>query len=102
MFAKLWNDEAGLVTLEYLLGATILVLGMIVGLSSLRKVITSELAELASAIGTLSQNYSYQGLSACGATVDGANATGDVPQGISVFTVVPTSGVLVIDVPVCP
>ena len=102
MMKKLWQDEAGFVTLEYLLGATILVLGMILGLSALRKVITAELAELASAIGTLSQNYSFQGLSACGSSVDGSMATGDVPQGISVFTVVPTTSVLSIDAAICP
>jgi len=59
MFSKLWNDEAGFVTLEYLLGATILVLGMIVGLSSLRRAITSELSELAVCPYSHSRNKPY-------------------------------------------
>jgi hypothetical protein len=71
-------------------------------LSALRKAIVSELAELASAIGTLSQNYSFQGLSACGATVDGSAAIGDVPMGISVFTVIPVDGILDINANICP
>ena len=102
MFSKLWNDEAGFVTLEYLLGATILVLGMIVGLSSLRRAITSELSELAGAIGTLSQNYSFAGLAACGSAVDGSSATGDLP-GLNTFTAIaPGNGVSAIDNVVCP
>jgi len=89
MFSKLWNDEAGFVTLEYLLGATILVLGLVVGLNALRRAMTSELSELALAIASLSQNYSFSGLSNCGSAVDGSQASGDIPGIIVVSSAAP-------------
>lgn len=60
MMKKLWNDEVGaLVSAEIVLVATILVIGMIVGLSSLRNSVVSELADVGAAIGDIDQSYSY-------------------------------------------
>ena len=57
---KLWADEAGFViSAELVLVATILVLGMIVGLTSLRNQVVQELGDLAVAIGNIEQSYSY-------------------------------------------
>jgi len=57
---SLWNDEAGfIVSTELVLIATILVLGMIVGLTTLRNDVVAELADVAGAIGDLSQDYNY-------------------------------------------
>lgn len=76
MLKKLWNDEAGVVSLEYLLLATIVGLGLIVGFVALRNSMVSEFNELAGAITTLSQEYSFSGQAwaACAST-EGSNAT---------------------------
>lgn len=84
MLKKLWKDEAGIVALEYLLLATIVGLGLIVGLVALRNSLVTEFSELGQAITTLSQEYSYSGLSwqTCAST-DGSQAT-DSAQGFDV------------------
>jgi len=57
---RLWNDEAGAVlSAEIVLVATILVIGSIVGLKSVRDAVVAELADVAQAIGDLNQTYSY-------------------------------------------
>jgi len=55
---KLWNDDAGIVALEYLLVATIVGLGLVVGLASLSEALNVELAELGNAILGLDTGYS--------------------------------------------
>lgn len=76
MFSKLWKDEAGFVTLEYLFGATILAIGLTVGYVALKNSINAELAELSSAILSLNQSYSFSGefFGACAST-GGSQAT---------------------------
>jgi hypothetical protein len=60
---KLWNDEAGfIVSAELVLIATILVLGMIVGLVSVRDQVVQELGDIALAIGVINQSYSFSGI----------------------------------------
>lgn len=61
MLKKLWKDEAGLVTLEYLFAATIIVIGLTVGLVVLKNSINAELTELGDAITSLNQSYSFSG-----------------------------------------
>ena len=61
MFSKLWKDEAGFVTLEYLFGATILAIGLTVGYVVLKNSINAELTELGQAITALNQSYSFSG-----------------------------------------
>ena len=63
MIRKLWNDEAGfIVSAELVLVATILVIGMIVGLVSVRNQVVQELVDVAQAIGNLSQSYGFGGI----------------------------------------
>jgi Flp pilus assembly pilin Flp len=71
MMRQLWNDEAGfIVSAELVLIATIVVIGMIVGLTAVRDAVVTELADVAGAIGCLNQSYSYGGVSGhCAATV---------------------------------
>ncbi len=60
---KLWNDEAGfIVSAELVLIATILVLGMIVGLVSVRDQVVQELGDIALAFGRINQSYSFSGI----------------------------------------
>ncbi len=59
------NDEAGfIVSAELVLVATILVIGLVVGLSSIQHAIVAELNDVADAIGSINQGYSYGGFTA--------------------------------------
>lgn len=65
MLRTLLNDEAGfVVSAELVLVATILVIGMIVGLSEVQHAVVAELNDVAEAVGELNQSYSYTGFSA--------------------------------------
>lgn len=73
MFAKLWKDDAGaLIATEFLFVATILIIGLIVGLATVRDAVTAELSELSNAILALSQGYTISGLSGCCSEVQGS------------------------------
>ena len=70
MLKSLWNDEAGVIlSAELVLIATILVLGMIVGLVELQAAVVGELSDLSSAFGNLSQSYNTAGFR----SVDGSH-----------------------------
>jgi hypothetical protein len=62
MLRKLWNDEAGfLVSAELVLVATILVIGLIVGLIEVQASVLHELNDVGEAIGSINQSYSFPG-----------------------------------------
>jgi Flp pilus assembly pilin Flp len=64
MLKRLWNDEGGaIISAELVLVATILVIGMIVGLKSVRDAVVSELADVGQAISQINQSYRYGGVS---------------------------------------
>jgi hypothetical protein len=66
LFRRLWADEAGfIISAELVLVATILVIGMIVGLTSLRNQVVQELVDVGQAIGSLSQTYAFAGAKKC-------------------------------------
>jgi Flp pilus assembly pilin Flp len=75
MFAKLWNDEAGVIAVEYLFLVTIVGLGLVVGFGNLEGAINVEYTELASAILALNQSYSVANQSGCKGSKGGSNAT---------------------------
>jgi len=59
----LWDDEAGfIISAELVLVATIVVIGMIVGLVMVRNQVVQELADVALAIGCVSQSYCFPGI----------------------------------------
>ena len=63
MMRRLWSDEAGfVVSAELVLVATIVVIGMIVGLTSLRNQVVEELVDVGQAIGSMSQSYAFAGI----------------------------------------
>jgi len=74
LFAKLWADDAGIVTIEYLVLGTFLALALIVGVTSVATAVNSELQELANTILTFDQSYSSDGYSTCNATKAGSAA----------------------------
>jgi hypothetical protein len=60
---KLWKDEAGFIlSSELVLAATLLVIGMVVGLTTVRNAVVQELADVGSAISKVNQSYSYSGV----------------------------------------
>ncbi len=63
MLKKFWNDEAGaIISAEVAIVLTILVIGMVTGLSSLRDAVILELADVGAAIGNLNQSYTVGGV----------------------------------------
>ncbi len=97
LILSLWRDDQGaIIAIEYLFVATILVLGIIVGLTNLRTAINVELTELGNAILALSQGYTVSG--AAGASTDGSAAI-DTPGSLGGSTLVPPSAPSLIDVP---
>lgn len=61
---KLFNDEAGFViSAELVLVLTIGVLGMVIGLASLRDSLTSELVDLSAAFGAFDQTFNFRSVS---------------------------------------
>lgn len=66
MLKALWNDDAGfIISAELVLVATLLVIGLIVGLSEVQHAVVSELNDVADAIGELNQSYSFSGFNKC-------------------------------------
>ncbi|HCP13083.1 MAG TPA: hypothetical protein DIT89_12185 [Planctomycetaceae bacterium] len=62
MIKNFLNDENGvIVSAEIVLVATILVLGMVVGLAELQSAIVGELSDVATAFGNVDQSYSTSG-----------------------------------------
>jgi hypothetical protein len=62
MAQSLWRDESGfIVSAELVLIATILVIGLIVGMSEVQHAVVAELNDVADAIGSANQSYSYSG-----------------------------------------
>ena len=69
MLRALLNDEAGfIVSAELVLVATILVLGLIVGLSQIQYAVVEELNDIAHALGSVNQSFYYTGFTAEKAT----------------------------------
>jgi Flp pilus assembly pilin Flp len=86
---RLWRDDSGaLLSFEWILLATILVLAMVVGLKSVQQAVLNELEDLANAIGQLNQTYTYGGVSGCCASIGGARFD-DTARSYNVDTCVP-------------
>jgi len=62
---NLMGDEGGfVVSAELVLVATLLVVGLIVGLSEVQYAVVEELNDVADAIGSLNQSYTFTGFTA--------------------------------------
>src|SRR5579884_1428341 len=57
---RLWDDDGGaLIAMEFLFVATILVIGIIVGLVGLRDAVVAELTELGNAVLALNPGFAF-------------------------------------------
>ena len=73
---QVWRDETGfVVSAELVLIATILVIGMIVGLASLRDQVVQELGDVGAAISQVVQSYSWSGITGHTSSVAGSTFT---------------------------
>jgi Flp pilus assembly pilin Flp len=73
MFARFWQDEAGfVVSSELVLIATIVVLGMVAGLTEVRNGVVQELGDIGVAFGSLSQSYVFTGVSGHSSSTSGS------------------------------
>ncbi len=64
LLTALLRDDCGfIVSAELVLVATLLVIGMIVGLSEVQHAVVQELNDVADAIGALNQSYCFSGFS---------------------------------------
>jgi hypothetical protein len=60
---RLWSEEDGvIVSSELVLFSTVVVIGMLVGLQTVRDAVTRELGDFAMSIGTINQSYSFAGV----------------------------------------
>lgn len=67
---RMWRDEDGfIVSAELVLVATIVVIGLIVGLVCVRNQVVQELVDVGQAIGSLSQTYAFGGINKPGMCV---------------------------------
>jgi Flp pilus assembly pilin Flp len=102
VLSRLWKEEDGaIVSSEIVVVTVLLVLGMIVGLQSVREAVVTELADFAAAIGSINQSYSFAGItghhsSTAGSafvdnadSCDAAGASGGASQCVTVCTVAP-------------
>jgi hypothetical protein len=70
---KFWNNEAGfVVTVEMILVATVLVIGLVSGLTLLRDAILGELSDTAASFGNVNQTMAIAGMT----YTDGASLSG--------------------------
>jgi Flp pilus assembly pilin Flp len=66
LLVRFWNDDEGaLIAVEWLFFVTIMIIGLVVGLKTVQGSINNEFEEIASAIGALSQSYSFSGARSC-------------------------------------
>ncbi len=69
----LWIDEtAFIISAEMLLIATIVVLGLIVGLTTVRDTMITELGDTAASLGQINQSFSYGGLTGHSSSLAGS------------------------------
>jgi len=73
---QLWRDDLGfIVSAELVLVATILVIGMIVGLATVRDQVVQELGDFGLAIGQVNQSFSWSGITGHTSSVAGSAFT---------------------------
>ncbi|OYW24507.1 MAG: hypothetical protein B7Z55_01975 [Planctomycetales bacterium 12-60-4] len=77
MILDMFDDESGaVISAELVLVLTILVIGIIVGLSEVAVAVNTELNDISNAIGALDQSYFFTGFKGQGIVDKQKNATG--------------------------
>lgn len=72
--ARIWREDEGFVaSADLVLVTTVVVLGMLVGLVTLRDQVLQELGDVATAVGQLNQSYSVASFTTAGFSVAGSS-----------------------------
>ena len=72
--SQLWQDELGfIVSSELIFVATLLVIGMVTGLTTIRDQVLGELGDVADAISEVNQSYSISGVTAHASSTSGVS-----------------------------
>lgn len=72
VMARLWNDDDGaLIAVEWIFLATILILGVIVGMVAVRQAIIAEFHDIANSLLALNQSFRITGQSNCESSTAG-------------------------------
>ena len=96
---RLWSDEAGfIVSTELALIATILVIGMVVGLTSIRDQVVQELADIAGMVSQLNQSYSFSAITGHHSSTAGSYGTDNVDSCDQICGDVGGNGAVCVDV----
>jgi hypothetical protein len=81
LLIRLWADDVGaIVATELIFVLTILIIGLVVGLKAVQSAVLNELEEVAGAIGSVSQSFSYGGTSGCCSFTAGSSFTDNGPN----------------------
>ena len=89
---RLWNDEAGfIVSSELILLSAIVVMGILVGMQTVREAVIGELADAAIALSSINQSYSFSGVTGHSSSVAGSSYL-DTPDWCDVTNTAGTSG----------
>ncbi|MBL8826568.1 MAG: branched-chain amino acid aminotransferase [Planctomycetaceae bacterium] len=90
VFARLWNEDAGvIISLELLLSAILLCFGLVAGMQVLRDATVQEVVDLGMAFGAINNSYVFTGLTfSSGGSIAGSSFTdaldaGDEPSPVS-------------------
>lgn len=76
LILRMWNDDAGfVVSTELALVATILVIGMVVGMTTIRDQVVQELADIAGMLSQLNQSYSFSAITGHHSSTAGSYGT---------------------------
>ena len=100
MMTRIWNDESGLLTFEWMLLFTVLLIGIIGGVASIRNATNVESAEAANAIAALNQSYTLS--PSLGGTVKSTGAisyTGTEISGMAATSYSDSNGTVTISNP---
>lgn len=93
LLVSFWNDEQGFITsIELVFTASIVAIGMIVGLSAYRDGVIEELADNARAVGQVNQSYS---VAVAATPAAGITVAGNVVTVSKTFGTLPNSQVTV-------
>lgn len=57
VFSRMWREDEGVLTFEWILLITVLVIGIVGGLSAVRDAVITELGDVTEAIVSLDQSY---------------------------------------------
>jgi hypothetical protein len=74
VLAQLWEDDSGaLIATEWVFLATILILGVLVGMVAVRQALIAELHDFANGLLALNQSFSFSGQSNCTSSTAGGS-----------------------------